>query len=271
MSNNEIIDGARFKLATKYEAGDLTVDFYAINEDWNLVNDKLSTVVQSFKLKITSKDDATSFMSIRIASCVANGTIYSLPRYTGTLALATDGANPTMEGLANTDSGTNVVANRIAGRIISEFPADSSCGIYVGNAEYEELRNEFETTINDKVLQTLCFDSTTDASVGNGRMYFVIPEKFDGSDLVRVHARVITAGTTGTLDIQIRNVTDSVDMLSTKLTIDSAETGSDTAATPAVIDVTKDDVVTNDLIAIDIDAVQTTPSKGLIVTLEFQN
>lgn len=89
-------------------------------------------------------------------------------------------------------------------------------------------------------------------------------------NLVRVHARVITAGTTGTTDIQIANVTDAVDMLSTKLTIDSAATGSDTAATAAVINTATDDVVTNDLLRIDIDAASTTKPKGLIVTLEFQ-
>jgi hypothetical protein len=59
-------------------------------------------------------------------------------------------------------------------------------------------------------------------------------------------------------------------MLSTKLTIDSGETGSDTAATAAVIDTTKDDVATNDLLRIDVDATATTKAKGLIITLGFQ-
>ena len=59
-------------------------------------------------------------------------------------------------------------------------------------------------------------------------------------------------------------------MLSTKLTIDSAETGSDTAATPAVIDTSNDDVSENDLLRVDVDAVQTTAAKGLWITLGFQ-
>jgi len=83
------------------------------------------------------------------------------------------------------------------------------------------------------------------------------------------HAEVITAGTTGTLEIQIHNVTKAVDMLSTTLQIDSGETGSDTAATPYVIDTNNDDIAENDLLRIDIDAVQTTPPEGLIVTLGF--
>ena len=89
-------------------------------------------------------------------------------------------------------------------------------------------------------------------------------------NLVEVHAEVITAGTTNTTDIQIANVTDSVDMLSTKLTIDSGETGSDTAATAAAINTSNDDVTTNDMLRIDVDAVSSTAPKGLIVTLTFR-
>lgn len=121
-----------------------------------------------------------------------------------------------------------------------------------------------------KSVQITCFDYATDTATGDGKGYIVIPAALNGMNLVSVHAKVITAGTTNTTDIQIANVTDSVDMLSTKLTIDSGETGSDTAAAAAVIDTTKDDVATNDLLRIDVDAVSTTKAKGLIVTLGFQ-
>jgi hypothetical protein len=59
-------------------------------------------------------------------------------------------------------------------------------------------------------------------------------------------------------------------MLSTVITIDSGETGSDTGATAAVIDTGNDDVITNDLLRIDVDAISTTAPKGLIITLEFR-
>ena len=75
---------------------------------------------------------------------------------------------------------------------------------------------------------------------------------------------------TGKTSIHISNVTDGVDMLSTALTIDSGETGSDTAATPAVVDVTKDDVVENDLIRIDVDERTQNPPEGLLITLGFK-
>lgn len=123
--------------------------------------------------------------------------------------------------------------------------------------------------IGIRYVQITCFDYATNTAIGDGKGYFHVPPALNGMNLVYVHAKVITAGTTNTTDIQIANVTDSVDMLSTKITIDSGETGSDTAATAAVIDTTKDDVATNDLLRIDVDAISTTAAKGLIITMGF--
>lgn len=120
-----------------------------------------------------------------------------------------------------------------------------------------------------RYLQMVCFNFTASVSTGDGKFYLHIPTDLNGMNLTYVHARVITAGTTNTTDIQIANVTDTVDMLSTKLTIDSGETGSETAATAAVIDATKDDVATNDVLRVDVDAISTTAPKGLIITLGF--
>lgn len=107
-------------------------------------------------------------------------------------------------------------------------------------------------------------------ATGDGQAFFRVPAELNGMNLTGVAASVYTAGTTNTLDVQIRNKTDSVDMLSTKITIDSTETDTATAATPAVIDTTKDDVATADIIAIDIDAVHSTPAKGLVVEMRFE-
>lgn len=121
------------------------------------------------------------------------------------------------------------------------------------------------------VVEMVVFDFTTDCATGDGKFYFHIDDKLGGMDLVRVHAEVITAGTTGTMDIQIANVDAGVDFLSTKLTIDSGETGSDTAATAAVINTANDDVQTNEVLRIDVDAVHSgTAAKGLIVTMAFR-
>lgn len=114
------------------------------------------------------------------------------------------------------------------------------------------------------------FVPTTDVTVGNGKKYDHIGLKMAGKNLVYVHAMVVTAGTTGLTSIQIYNVTDSVNMLSTVCSIDSGETGSNTAATPYVIDTAHDDVAENDEIRIDVTAVSTTAPKGLVLTLGWQ-
>jgi hypothetical protein len=110
----------------------------------------------------------------------------------------------------------------------------------------------------------------TDLAVGDDLATFYIPSAVGGMNLVGVHAYVDAAGTTGTTDIQIHNETQAADMLSTKITIDSAETSSRTAATAAVIDTANDDVAAGDKIRIDVDAISTTAPKGLFVELEFR-
>lgn len=121
-----------------------------------------------------------------------------------------------------------------------------------------------------RIVGILVVDPATDVATGDGKAFFRIPSALNGYNLVGVAMNVYTAGTTGTMDVQIRNVTDSQDMLSTKLTIDSTETDTSTAVTPAVINTSFDDVATGDKISIDVDAVQTTKAKGLYVELIFQ-
>lgn len=113
-------------------------------------------------------------------------------------------------------------------------------------------------------------DAATATATGDGKAFFRVPAELNGMNLTGVAANVYTAGTTGTTDIQIRNMTDSQDMLSTKITIDSEETDTATAATPAVINTTYDDVATGDKLAIDVDAVSTTAAKGLYVEMRFE-
>jgi len=118
-------------------------------------------------------------------------------------------------------------------------------------------------------IQIVIFSPTTDVATGNGKAYWRTPASMDGFILTAVHAEVVTAGSTNTLDIQVNNVDNALDMLSTLLTIDSGATGSDTATTPAVINLANDHINTNDIVRIDIDAVQTTAPKGLLITLTF--
>lgn len=122
------------------------------------------------------------------------------------------------------------------------------------------------------VVSILVFTDATDCAVGDGAgdVFWRVPAILNGYNLVAVAAHAQTAGVTGTMDIQIHNVTQAADMLTTKITIDSNEKDSSTAATAAVIDAANDDVATGDEIRIDVDVVQTTKAKGLVVELTFQ-
>lgn len=114
--------------------------------------------------------------------------------------------------------------------------------------------------------------SATAWSTGDGKAWFVVPANMNGMNLVSVLGVVHTAGTTGTQDVQFRRRRSGsdVDMLSTKLTWDSTEASTATAATAAVINGSNDDVATGDIIYLDVDAVQTTPAQGGAVALEFR-
>lgn len=116
------------------------------------------------------------------------------------------------------------------------------------------------------------FPAGTNVAVGDGTTAFVVPAFMNGMNLVAAVAGVHTAGTTGTMDIQIRRrrSTTNADMLTVKLTIDSTEADSTTAATGITIDSANDDIQTGDKIYIDVDAVHTTPAQGLSTTLTFR-
>lgn len=124
--------------------------------------------------------------------------------------------------------------------------------------------------INTKYSTLVVVSPAVSCAVGDSAIQLPIPESVNGWNLTGIKGYVVTAGVTGTMDIQIRNATQTADMLSTKLTIDAGETSSNTAATAAVIDTNNDDVATNDIICVDIDAVNTTPALGLVVELKWE-
>lgn len=119
-----------------------------------------------------------------------------------------------------------------------------------------------------RLIMLKIIDDITTLTTGDGKLTFCIPSELNNFNLTNAQAFVSTVSSSGTPTVQIANVTDSVDMLSTKITIDANEKTSYTAATPSVIDTTKDDVVTGDILRIDVD-VAGTGAKGLGVILTF--
>lgn len=117
------------------------------------------------------------------------------------------------------------------------------------------------------ILQAIA--AGTNVTTGDGKLYYHVPAKLNGMNIITVHALNSVAGITGQCDVQIANVTSTQDVLSTVLSVDTTEVGSDTGATPAVIDAAQDDLATNDILRIDVDAVHSgTAPKGLTITLE---
>jgi hypothetical protein len=119
-----------------------------------------------------------------------------------------------------------------------------------------------------RVVEIKVVDDQTVVTTGDGKAIFCVPAALNGCNLTSAHAFVTTVSSSGLPTVQIRNVTDTVDMLTTRITIDATETTSYTAAAPAVIDTAHDDVATGDLIAVDVD-VAGTGTKGLGVILTF--
>ena len=122
-----------------------------------------------------------------------------------------------------------------------------------------------------RYIQPRLVEAATDLTVTQkvGSWHLHIPPELNGLSLVYAHAEVDTAGVTGTQTFQIRNETDTVDLLSTLLTIPTGSTGSDDG-TPYVIKSDGSEIVnTNDLIVLDSDVIQTTAAKGLVLTLGF--
>lgn len=121
------------------------------------------------------------------------------------------------------------------------------------------------------IVQLEIFAPDSDVVTGDGAAYFDVPAEMADMSLVGVAALVITAGTTGTTDAQIARVRAGapVDMLTIKLTIDSAETHSSTAATAAVINAGNAVLAAGDLVRVDIDATAATKAKGFIITMRF--
>lgn len=93
-------------------------------------------------------------------------------------------------------------------------------------------------------------------AVGDYQGWFMIPPALNGWNITFVGA-MRKAGGTGVPAFQLRNVTDSVDVLSTKVTIDSGENTSGSAATPPVINTGVDDVASYDIFAVDVDVAGT--------------
>ena len=131
--------------------------------------------------------------------------------------------------------------------------------------------------LTTRVVGIQVVGGATALSTGDGKAYLRIPAALNGMNLASANIQVITTSSSGLPTVQIargRQATPTsnftyADMLTTKITIDATEYDSKDAAAAAVIDTSNDDVVTGDVIRVDVD-VAGTGTTGLNVTLTFQ-
>lgn len=128
--------------------------------------------------------------------------------------------------------------------------------------------------------QILVIDDATAVTTGDGKWYFYITNELDGWLLVAARAAVgaaVSSSGAVTVDLDrcgvvatgVRCSGTNVSMLSTLLTVDANEDSSDTAATPAVINTSNDDLTKDQWIRINVDGAGT-GTQGLYLILIFQ-
>src|SRR6187431_965878 len=84
-----------------------------------------------------------------------------------------------------------------------------------------------DPTVHSVAWPFKIFSDAQLVATGDGKLIFEIPFDLDEWSLVYVRIYVTTTGS-GTTTVQIRNITQGHDLLSTKATIDSGETSSRT-------------------------------------------
>ena len=86
------------------------------------------------------------------------------------------------------------------------------------------------------MIEMKVIDDATVLTTGDGKAIICVPAAMNGMNLTSAHAFVTTVSSSGTPTIQIRNVTQAADMLTTRITIDASEFTSYTAAAAPVVE-----------------------------------
>lgn len=140
---------------------------------------------------------------------------------------------------------------------VADIPVHEHNGTDSINVNYSNLHNR------TRYMPIRIVDPQTNNTVSTGvGGDFVMP--FEGY-LTDIVATVDTAGTTGTMTIDVKKNGTSIFL--TKLTLDTTEKTSRTGATPYVFSASKVQFVIGDIFTFNVDAIQTTPAKGLTMLL----
>lgn len=112
-------------------------------------------------------------------------------------------------------------------------------------------------------------DSAVIVSTGDGKFVFEIPAQLDRTRLTYVRIYVSTVGSAA-LIVQLHNITQAVDMLTTRAQIDTGDLSSKTSATPVVINAANSLVNDGDQIRVDVDSAGGGVAEGLGLVAGFE-
>ena len=110
------------------------------------------------------------------------------------------------------------------------------------------------------------FSDTQTVTTGDGKFIFAFP--YVSGTLKDLEIDVTTVSSSGIVQVQVRNATQSLDMLSTRIQVDASEFHSKDASTLFVINSANAVIERGDRIAVDVDAAGT-GAKGMGISLIF--
>jgi hypothetical protein len=243
-----------------------------------LVDGGTSSQVTVGNLLGQADDINTSLVTLTGTQTLTNKTLtaptISAPIITGTTTLSTalTGVLRADSGVVATDSdvtdlvgaASTTTAGKVELTVASEVTTGTSTTLAITP---DSLAG---SNYGIKYISVVVFATDTDVAIGDGKAFFHIPPGVNGMNLVYAHGAVYTAGTTNSTTVQVHNLTQTADMLTALIEIETTEVGSDTSDPGVTIDTANDDVATNDRIRIDVDSVSTTAPLGLVITLGFQ-
>ena len=223
--------------------------------------------------RVDSSGTATPTLTERITGIISGG---NLTAYTRGIDSSTEQAHSSgavVEYIWNADDLNDIVDGLLVehgqtGAHTKAVASDVNAGTSTSKLMHPD--GFVGSNFGIRYFQITVFDATSTVTTGDGKAYFHIPTGLNGMNLVYAHGMVVTAGTTNSTTVQINNVTQTADMLTALIEIETGETGSDTSAPGVTIDTANDDVATNDVLRIDVDTASSTAPLGLTITLGFQ-
>lgn len=164
-------------------------------------------------------------------------------------------------------SGSYLDATGAAVGGLSQANADARYVNRSGDTMTGSLTVQGEPRIAKSVVIPLC-DAATACDTGSGVSFVMRGQGLKGNyTLSGAYLDTAYAGTTGTMTVQLRNITDSTDVFSTTIQLDTGEVSSTTAATPYVIG--NATFTAGDVFVPIITAVHTTPTQGTSLILDL--